>query len=467
VGLAHSLIERPDLLILDEPTNHLDAETVEWLEGYLARWRGALLLVTHDRYFLDRVTSRIVELDERRLWSYAGSYGYYLEKKEEETERRGVEARKRAALIRQERAWLLKGARARTTKQKARVERADELISRPKEAQRAAIQLETASTRLGSRVLELAGATKGYDGRVLIDDFTYIVPPGERLGIIGPNGSGKTTLLEMIAGRVQPDSGRVEIGQTVVVGYFDQESQLPNEDQRVVDVVRDVAEHVFTGDGRTITAAQMLERFLFTGAMQHSSVSRLSGGERRRLCLLRVLMAAPNLLLLDEPTNDLDIATLMALEDYLDAFKGSVIVASHDRYFLDRTAAHLLRMEGNGRIREYPGNYSTFLEIRERERAMETPAPRATGERAPSIAHEGTSDENDAKARLSFKERKELSGLELTIAALESRKTGIERALGDPATDFRDTAALSAELRDVESELSGAMDRWAELAERA
>ncbi|MCA1618688.1 MAG: ATP-binding cassette domain-containing protein, partial [Acidobacteria bacterium] len=373
VALAHALIERPGLLILDEPTNHLDAETISWLEDYLGRYGGALLLVTHDRYFLDRVTTRILEVDGGVVQAFDGNYAYYLEKKEEQESARAAGGQKREMLIRRELAWLRRGAKARTRKSKARVERAESLIAQPKEAAKAALDMSVGSTRLGKKVLELREVTKSYDGRVLIGGFSRTLKPGERVGIIGPNGAGKTTLLEMVAGRVAPDAGSLEVGQTVRVGYYDQESRALDEEERVIDYIRAVAERVETADGSFITAGQMLERFLFTGAMQYAPIAKLSGGERRRLYLLRVLMGAPNLLLLDEPTNDLDIQTLITLEDYLDGFPGNLIVVSHDRYFLDRTVEHVFRFEGGGRLREYPGNYSAFLEARRKEESEAAP----------------------------------------------------------------------------------------------
>ncbi|HYP50723.1 MAG TPA: ABC-F family ATP-binding cassette domain-containing protein, partial [Pyrinomonadaceae bacterium] len=369
VALAHQLIVRPDVLILDEPTNHLDADTIEWLEAYLARYRGALLLVTHDRYFLDRVTNRIFEIDRGVVQAIGGNYAYYLEKKEEQETLRAVEGHKREQLIKKELAWLRRGAKARTRKSKARVDAANELINQPKEKAKSEIDIAIGSQRLGSKIIELYDVSKSYDGRKLIDDFTYILKRDDRIGIIGANGAGKTTLLEIITNRIQPDKGEIEIGQTVRLGYYDQESRALNDEQRVIDYVREAAEYVQTIDGKQITASHMLEKFLFPPAAQYSFVGKLSGGERRRLYLLRVLMTAPNVLLLDEPTNDLDVPTLMALEEYLDDFPGALIAVSHDRYFLDRTIDRVFKFEPGGRLREYPGDYSAYLEIQTREEA--------------------------------------------------------------------------------------------------
>ncbi|HEX8921229.1 MAG TPA: ABC-F family ATP-binding cassette domain-containing protein, partial [Pyrinomonadaceae bacterium] len=433
VALAHALIENPDLLILDEPTNHLDAETITWLEAYLARYRGALLLVTHDRYFLDRVTSRILEIDRSTVQAFEGNYAYYLEKKEAQEQARAAEGQKREMLIRRELAWLRRGAKARTRKSKARIDRAESLMAQPKEVARAELDISVTSSRIGKKVLELRDIIKAYDGRVLVDRFSYTLKPNERIGIIGPNGAGKTTLLEIITGRVAADSGTLEVGQTVRFGYYDQENRALNESQRVIDYIREVAEQVETADGKFITAGQMLEKFLFTGAMQYAPIAKLSGGERRRLYLLRVLMHAPNVLLLDEPTNDLDIQTMVTLEDYLDSFQGCLLVVSHDRYFLDRTVEHIFRFEGDGRVRQYPGNYSAFLETRQREEKEAAPAQPEIPPKASK--HEAAPETPTTRRKLSFKERKELEELEKRIQTAERRQAEIETELAANASD--------------------------------
>ncbi len=467
VAMARTLVLHPDLLILDEPTNHLDADTITWLEEFLARYTGALLLVTHDRYFLDRVTNRMLEIERGRTQRFDGNYTYYLEKKEEQALQQEAEAQKRDNLIRRELAWLRRGAKARTTKQKARIQRAETLMNEPRETRDRTIELSAPSTRLGNKVVELENVSKAYDGRTLIDGFSYKFTRGDRVGIIGPNGTGKTTLLEIIAGRLQPDAGEVEIGQTAVIGYYDQESRALKDDLRVIDYVKEVAENVKTADGSLITASQMLDRFLFPPAVQYTPVGNLSGGERRRLYLLRQLMSAPNVLLLDEPTNDLDIPTLVALEDYLESFAGCLIVVSHDRYFLDRTVDHLFRFEGNGVIREYPGNYSAFLEIRAREEAEQTAAqpaqqakPQQTATRAPAPAPSGP-------RKLSYKERRELDTLEQRIAAAEARKAEIEQQLAIGGSDFDMVNTLYTELQALTEALDRDVERWAELAELA
>ena len=463
VALARALIESPDLLILDEPTNHLDAETITWLEGYLERYRGALLLVTHDRYFLDRVTNRILEVDRGALQAFDGDYAYYLEKKEEQEASRALEGQKREMLIRRELAWLRRGAKARTRKSKARIASAESLMAQPKETIRAELDINVTSSRIGKKVLELRDLSKSYDGQVLIEGFSRMFKPGERVGVIGPNGSGKTTLLDIITGRIKADEGTVEVGQTVRFGYYDQENRQLDERERVIDYIRAVAERIETADGQFITASQMLEKFLFTGAMQYAPVEKLSGGERRRLYLLRVLMSAPNVLLLDEPTNDLDIPTLVTLEDYLDGFGGCLIVVSHDRYFLDRTVEHIFRFEGRGRVREYPGNYSAFLEAR-----------RAEGESAPAMASLKTivkpasdNGKNTTRRKLSFKERKELEELEAHIEAAEIRQAEIETQLIASSSDSYLVLRLYEEREALTARLAADLERWAELAELA
>ncbi|MBA3321517.1 MAG: ABC-F family ATP-binding cassette domain-containing protein, partial [Pyrinomonadaceae bacterium] len=464
VALAHALIVRPDVLILDEPTNHLDADTVQWLESYLARYTGTLLLVTHDRYFLDRVTTRILEIDRGAVQSFDGSYAYYLEKKEEQEAQRAVEGQKRKMLIRRELAWLRRGAKARTRKSKTRVDAAHALMAQPVETAKAGLDIAIGARRLGTKVVELHEVSKSYDGRPLLDQFTYLLKRDDRIGMIGPNGAGKTTLLEIITGRVRPDAGEVEIGQTVAIGYYDQESRALNDEQRVIDYIREVAEQVETKDGTRITAGQMLEKFLFLPAAQYAVIGKLSGGERRRLYLLRVLMSAPNVLLLDEPTNDLDIPTLMALEAYLDDFAGALVVVSHDRYFLDRTIEHVFKFEGDGRVREYPGDYSAYLEFREREETAQSAETRA----ADAVQSPPAARKESAKPRkLSFKEKRELETLEKIIATAEVRKIEIEAELNAHASDAGKVQALFTEQQLLLRQLERDMERWAELAELA
>ena len=466
VALAHELIFKPDILILDEPTNHLDADTIEWLEDYLRRYTGALLLVTHDRYFLDRVTNRIFEIDRGTIQSFAGNYAYYLEKKEEQDTLRAVEGHKREQLIKKELAWLRRGAKARTRKSKHRINAAYDLMAQPKEKAKAEIDIAIGSKRLGSKIIEISNLSKSFGERVLIDDFSYLIKRDDRIGIIGENGSGKTTLLEILTDRIKPDSGEIEIGQTVHIGYYDQESRALNEDQRVIEYIKEVAEYVTTVDGNQITASQMLEKFLFPPAAQYSIIGNLSGGERRRLYLLRILMASPNVLLLDEPTNDLDIPTLIALEEYLDDFAGALIVVSHDRYFLDRTIDSVFKFEGDGAIREFAGDYSSYLEIIEREEAekrVESTIQR-TATQTVSIANETGKPKVQ---KLSFKEKREYETLETNIAKHEKRLAEIENELVKFAIDSFKLHELFTEQAKLNKRLEKDSERWLELSERA
>lgn len=463
VALAHELIFKPDILILDEPTNHLDADTIEWLEDYLRRYAGTLLLVTHDRYFLDRVTNRIMEIDRSAVQSFGGNYAYYLEKKEEQETARATEGHKREQLIKKELAWLRRGAKARTRKSKHRIEAAYDLMAQPKERAKAEIDIALGSKRLGSKIIELRGVSKSFGGRALIDDFTHLLKRDERIGIIGANGAGKTTLLEIITSRLAPDAGEIEIGQTVHIGYYDQESRALTDEQRVIDYIREVAEYVTTVDGNQITAGQMLEKFLFPPAAQYSIIGNLSGGERRRLYLLRILMASPNVLLLDEPTNDLDIPTLIALEEYLDDFAGALIVVSHDRYFLDRTIDTVFKFENAGKIREFPGNYSAYLENTTREESEKS----ETRAKAAAQKPLEKTKEKTASTKLSFKEKRELEALETQIPEIEARLAEIEKQLNQFAADSFKVNELFTEQLKLNAQLESDTEKWLELSERA
>jgi ATP-binding cassette subfamily F protein uup len=440
--------------------------SIQWLEDYLRRYTGALLLVTHDRYFLDRVTDRIFEIDRGTVQRFAGNYAYYLEEKEKQETLRAVQSHKREELIKKELAWLRRGAKARTRKSKHRIAAAHDLMGQPKERAKAEVDIAIGSARLGKKIIELENISKAYGpgGEVkLIDDLSYLLKRDDRIGIIGANGSGKTTLLEIITGRVAPDGGEVIVGQTVVIGYYDQESRALDDEMRVIDYIREVAEYVTTVDGSQITAGQMLEKFLFTPAAQYAVIGNLSGGERRRLYLLRILMAAPNVLLLDEPTNDLDIPTLIALEEYLDDFPGALIVVSHDRYFLDRTIDNVFRFEGDGRVREYPGDYSSYLEYRANEEA-EKSLTRPAAETPKTVSKTSAAS---APKKLTFKENRELEELEARIAAAEKRLPEIEKDLAAYATQAGKVNELFMEQQALNAQLETDMERWAELAERA
>jgi ABC transport system ATP-binding/permease protein len=470
IALATALLAEPDVLLMDEPTNHLDALSVEWLQQYLNRYRGALLLITHDRYFLDRVTNRILEIDRGDLYSYEGNYSYYLEKKALAEESNINTQRKHRGLLRRELEWLQRGAKARSTKQKARIDRAHELQNKEFKQVQGKVDITTAGRRIGKKVVELANVSKGYNGRTLIKDFTYDFTPDDRIGIIGGNGAGKTTLMDIITGRVEPDSGTVELGSTIHIGYFDQHSDdlSINPEQRVIDYLKEVAELVTTADGSVITASQMLERFLFPGNQQYAPINKLSGGERRRLFLLRVLMSAPNLLILDEPTNDLDVQTLAVLEEYLEDFNGCVIVVSHDRYFLDRTVQTIFALNPGGELRQYPGNYSVYLDYRKAEEEDAQPeAPKAPEKTVEPIASISANPASATKTRkLSYKEKRELETLEAEIPKLETEKTELAtRLYENPPSGFSEVKQLSERLAELEKTIDQATDRWLILSE--
>ena len=478
VAIAAALLADPDALLMDEPTNHLDAESVEWLQSYLSGFRGALLLITHDRYFLDRVTNRILEIDRADLYSYTGNYAYYLEKKAEIEAAEVSAQKKHANVLRRELEWLKRGPKARSTKQKARIDRIGDMQNREFKESLGKVDISTAGRRIGKKVIELENVSKGYDARTLFKGFTYEFAPDDRVGIIGPNGVGKSTLMDIITGRLEPDTGTVDIGSTIHIGYFDQHSEdvLTNPNQRVIDYLKETAELVQTADGSVITASQMLERFLFPPNQQYAPIHKLSGGERRRLFLLRVLMEAPNVLILDEPTNDLDVQTLAVLEEYLEEFNGCVIVVSHDRYFLDRTVNVIFAFEGNGILRQYPGNYSVYLDYKkaEEERIKEQTA--AT--KKPEVAQKagtGVQPKTSTKAapttkfkKLSYKEKREYEQLETHIPEMEAEKEVIEKRLyGNPPSDFDEITHLSEKLAELSASIDSATERWMELAERA
>jgi len=471
IAIAAALLSDPDALLMDEPTNHLDAESVEWLQSYLNGFRGALLLITHDRYFLDRVTNRILEVDRGDLFGYSGNYSYYLEKKAEAEASEASTQKKHAGVLRRELEWLKRGPKARSTKQKARIQRIDEMQNRDFKESLGKVDIATAGRRIGKKVIELEGVTKGYGDRTLIKDFTYIFNPRDRIGIIGPNGVGKSTLMNLITGRELPDTGKIEIGDTIHFGYFDQHSEdvVKNPNQRVIDYLKETAELVKTVDGSVITASQMLERFLFPPNQQYAPIHKLSGGERRRLFLLQVLMQAPNVLILDEPTNDLDVQTLAVLEEYLEEFNGCVIVVSHDRYFLDRTVETVFAFEGDGQIRQYPGNYSVYQEYKQAEETTKSEPKKLKSDTA---AHQPTSfpqpTDNRQPKKLSYKEKREYEQLETQIPELEAEKDSLEKKLyNDAPSDYSEMQQLSEKLAELSHAIDTATERWMELAERA
>jgi ABC transport system ATP-binding/permease protein len=466
IAIASALLSEPDVLLMDEPTNHLDAISVEWLQSYLNRYRGALVLVTHDRYFLDRVTNRIIEIDRGDLYTYSGNYAYYLEKKAESEASAASSQRKHAGVLRRELEWLKRGPKARSTKQKARIDRIHEMQGQEFKQAQGKVDIATAGRRIGKKVIELNNICKSYSDRTLIKDFTYIFSPEDRIGIIGGNGAGKSTLMNIITERVAPNSGTVEIGSTIHIGYFDQHSDdvMLNENQRVIEYLKSVAELVKTVDGSVITASQMLERFLFEPDRQYAPIHKLSGGEKRRLFLLKVLLSAPNVLILDEPTNDLDVQTLAVLEEYLEDFNGCVIVVSHDRYFLDRTVDTIFAFESDGILKQYPGNYSVYLDLKKSEEEQEDKGTKRQGE---EITNPKSKTPNQKSNKLSFKEKKEYEALELQIPQLEEDKEAIEKRLyNDPPSDFGELNLLTEKLAQISQAIDTATERWLELAER-
>ena len=474
IALAAALLSQPDVLLMDEPTNHLDADSVEWLQDYLKRYRGAVLLITHDRYFLDRVTERIVEIDRGDLYTYSGNYSYYLEKKAIAQEAAASSQRKHRGVLRRELEWLKRGPKARSTKQKARIDRIHQMQAQEFKQAQGKVDISTPTRRIGKKVIELKNISKGYGGKTLIKDFTYEFTPEDRIGIIGPNGAGKSTLMDMITGRIEPDSGTVEIGSTIQFGYFDQHSEdllaALNENQRVIDYLKEVGEYVKLADGTQISASQMLERFLFPPNQQYAPIHKLSGGEKRRLFLLRVLMLAPNVLILDEPTNDLDVQTLAVLEEYLEDFNGCAIAVSHDRYFLDRTVDRIFAFEPGGNLRQYPGNYSVYLEHKQKEEKA-AKLSQQTGDinqkEKKSQPKKVKTSVNNKLRRLSNYERREFEQLESKIAQMEAEKDELEKTLyHNPPTGFTKLQELSEHLAALSQEIDSATERWMELAER-
>ncbi|MBO5129147.1 MAG: ABC-F family ATP-binding cassette domain-containing protein [Oscillospiraceae bacterium] len=454
VALVAALVHPADILVLDEPTNHLDSQMVAWLEDWLRSFRGGLVMVTHDRYFLERVVNHITELSRGKLYHYEANYSKYLELKTLREEMAEASERKRQAILRTEREWIMRGCKARTTKSKERIQRYENLLNQDAPEYDDTIQLAAASSRLGRKIIELHGVTKAFDDHTVIDNFSYNLLRGDRIGIVGPNGAGKSTLMHMVAGELTPDSGRVEIGTTVKIGHFSQEGRELDLSMRVYDFIHDIAREVRTEEG-TFTAKQMMERFLFPSDLQSVSIGKLSGGERRRLYLLSVLMEAPNVLLLDEPTNDLDVMTLSILEDYLQSFSGPIVTVSHDRFFLDKMADFIFEVRGDGQVLRYPGNWSDWAAKRKEE---ETPVreekPKALQERP-----------REKKLKFSFKEEREFSTIDQDIADLEEQIEENQRAQAEAGADYVKLQQLQEELSELEAQLEYKTERWMYLTE--
>lgn len=474
VAMAGIFTNECDILILDEPTNHIDSDTVEWLENYLKKFRGAIFMVTHDRYFLDRVANVILELTGGKLYRHEGNYEVYLENRAAREEMALATERKRRTLYRRELEWMRRGAQARTTKAKGRIDRFHQLEESKLVVNNTALEMKSVSSRLGKKIIELEHVSKAFDGVPVISDFSYTVLRNDRIGIIGENGSGKSTLLKLISGELQPDSGSVEIGETVKIGYFSQENEHMDKSRRVIEYICDIAHNVKTEDGY-ISASQMLERFLFPPHMHSIPVSRLSGGEQRRLYLLGILMSAPNVLLLDEPTNDLDIDTLCILEDYLDSFAGAVIAVSHDRHFIDRIAEKTFVYEGEGHIAEYPGGYSDWVERRAAGLAAEKNAGKSGGKTAASDGKQTDSTSQtgrtDAgrpkKLKFSYKEQREFETIDEDIAALESAIEEVDGRISEAGSDYCKLQELTAKRDELTAALDEKMERWVYLNDLA
>ena len=483
LALISVLLSPADILLLDEPTNHLDNEMADWLEEYLKNWKGALIMVTHDRYFLDSVTNRIIEIDKGSIYSYQTNYSGFLELKTQRQEMELASERKRQSILRVELEWIQRGARARSTKQKAHIQRYEELRDRQAPTQDSQVELSSISTRLGRTTVELEHICKGYGDRKLIDDFSYIFLKGDRVGFIGPNGCGKSTLMKIIAGIIPQDSGQVIIGQTVKMGYYAQEIATEkstdenridfsymNPEQRVIDYVKDTAEYIHTADG-VLSASTMLERFLFPPEKQYSPIGKLSGGEKKRLNLLRVLASSPNYILLDEPTNNLDITTLTILEDYLDRYEGIVVTVSHDRYFLDRTMKRIFAFEDGGKLRLYEGGYTDYSIRKAAEKeALEAEQGKKTSNASkinPQASEKGQRYRGPQKLKFTYKEQKDYETIETDIAELEEKLESLDEQMAVNATNSVRLQELMVEKEETEKALEEKMDRWMYLEELA
>lgn len=466
VALAKILAQDFDILLLDEPTNHLDEAMISWLEEYLKSFRGTVLMVTHDRYFMDKVTNRILEISHGKMYSYEANYSKFLELKAEREEMELASERKRQSVLRMELEWAKRGCRARTTKQRARLERLEALKNTAAPVGDQSVELESVETRMGKKTIELKHVSKKYGNQVLVEDFNYILLKNQKLGIIGPNGCGKSTLMKLMAGLVEPDSGTVEMGETIKIGYFAQEEQEMDERQRVIDYVKDIAEYINTKDGK-ISASQMLERFLFTPDMQYAPIGKLSGGEKRRLYLLGVLSSEINVLLLDEPGNNLDIPTLTILEDYLNSFTGIVVTVSHDRYFLDNVVDRIFEFTGNGKLQQYEGGYTDYLEAKARRNdgAKQPVQPEKKEEKKNSA--QTWKQNRTAKLKFTFKEQKEFETIDDDIAKLEEKLEKLDEEIMKNATNSGKLNELTAEKEEAEALLEEKMERWVYLNDLA
>lgn len=459
VSLASALITPCELLILDEPTNHLDNDTIDWLETYLNSFKGSILMITHDRYFLDRVTNRILELDKGILYSYEGNYSVFLEKKMNRLQLAESMEAKRQNLLRKELAWVRRGAKARTTKQKARLQRFDELSNKNDYTPEDKLEISVGSSRLGKKIIEIENLSKSFDGRTFIDNLDYTLARTDRIGIVGRNGLGKSTLIRLLNGELKPDSGTISIGETVKIGCFNQDTSKMHPEMRAIDYIKEESDYITTADGHKITASQMCEKFLFNGTLQYTHIKNLSGGEKRRLQLLRVLMMAPNVLLLDEPTNDLDIDTLSRLEDYLDDFNGVLICVSHDRYFLDRVCNKIFAYEGRGKINIYTGNYSDYLDYREQENIeFEEFEDKVKEEKPKTPKKEKPKAKN--KPKFSYNEQREFDTIDEDIEKLEDKIASLEEDTSKYATDFTKLQEIMDEKTKLENELQVKYERW-------
>ena len=466
VALAKILAQDFDILLLDEPTNHLDEAMISWLEEYLKNFRGTVLMVTHDRYFMDKVTNRILEISHGKMYSYEANYSKFLELKAEREEMELASERKRQSVLRMELEWAKRGCRARTTKQRARLERLEALKNTAAPVGEQSVELESVETRMGKKTIELKHVSKKYGNQVLVEDFNYILLKNQKLGIIGPNGCGKSTLMKLMAGLVEPDSGTVEMGETIKIGYFAQEEQEMDDRQRVIDYVKDIAEYINTKDGK-ISASQMLERFLFTPDMQYAPIGKLSGGEKRRLYLLGVLSSEINVLLLDEPGNNLDIPTLTILEDYLNSFAGIVVTVSHDRYFLDNVVDRIFEFTGNGKLQQYEGGYTDYLEAKERRNGnVKQPVQEEKKEEKKNSAQTWKQNRT-AKLKFTFKEQKEFETIDDDIAKLEEKLEKLDEEIMKNATNSGKLNELTAEKEEAEALLEEKMERWVYLNDLA